>query len=242
MTSNRHNVGQKKSLTNSDVLKALRNLPKEQPFGQAEETETKELLLVVYKQLHRQFGKTTSSSQAHRAMITQLPSLVVIPSFDHDFPKFEKSPWLFWEGTVKKLPPYGSQPMKDRAAIFLTGAAQLASNIEDQLILRRFVAISAYHLFLQAFPRKDNIGSRIYTSNIKKFLALLGLPQEDADITTYGDIIRRGRRQKSFCLKLKNDDSFHNDSEDFPAINDRTGNQAVVDYGPLLFSGIPDSL
>ncbi|KAJ5115567.1 hypothetical protein N7526_011448 [Penicillium atrosanguineum] len=121
------------------------------------------------------------------------------------------------------------------------GAAQLDTNIEEQLIFRRFVAVSAYNLFRRVFPNSPE--SRVFTCNIAQFLVLTGLPTTDADIDKYGSIIRRGQRQMLICRKLKDDDPSSYSPQD-NLISDDTSEsmQDSDDYGLLFFSSIPDAL
>lgn len=231
-----------KSLTNGEVVEVLQTLPEDQPFGVLQGTETKDFFRQLYVPLRSLFNTTTSTSQASRAKICAISRLEVLPSLQARFYEFEKDPLEFWERNVKALPRYSNLDAEDRARNFLEGAAQLDSNIEEQLILRRFVAVSAYSLFRRVFP--NNPEDRVFNSNIEQFLTQMGLPNTEADTKKYGSIIRRGQRHKMICRKL----SDGNPSNKIPRSNlDSNESAESIDghnenYGPLFFSSILDAL
>jgi hypothetical protein len=124
----------------------------------------------------------------------------------------------FWERLIKPLPQYSDQLQENRVRIFLQGAAQLDSNIEEQRILRRFVAVSAYNLFRRTFPTSSH--TRILDKQLERFLVTEGLPSSEHTIC--GEIIRRGQRHTQFCQQLK--------------VGEEVG------FGTLFFASIPDTM
>ncbi|KAI9923423.1 hypothetical protein ASPWEDRAFT_304204 [Aspergillus wentii DTO 134E9] len=220
VTRERTSKSTQQPLTNGEVMNVLRKLPPTQPFGSFEKNEDREFFRKLYLPLRKAFTTTTSSSQTNCSRVCRIDQLEVLPSLQARFSEFEKDPLQFWENIAKTLPKYSGLETQNRARTFLEGAAQLEANIEEQRILRRFVALSAYNLFRRAFPMASN--DRVYDSNVKKFLTRVGLPKENYN--EYGDIIRRGQRHKGFCHRL------------------RDGSGDGEDYGALFFPSIPDTI
>lgn len=217
-SSSRSGQRESECLTNSEVVQILRSLPGDRPFGVLEEGETSEFLRQLYLPLRSLFSTTTTTSQANRARIEQINQLEVPSRLQVRFSSFETDPLEFWERLVKPLPQYSDQLREKRARIFLQGAAQLDSNIEEQRILRRLVAVSAYNLFRRTFPTSSH--SRVLEKQLERFLFMVELPSSEHKIC--GDIIRRGQRHTQFCQKLK--------------VGEEVG------FGSLFFASIPDTM
>lgn len=222
-------------LTNGEVINFLKTLPEARPFGVFNNEEEKpEIFRQLYLPLRSLFTRTTTSSRANCSKIEQISCLAVPDSLSRRFSRWLEDPLDFWETLLEALPRYSGRRAEDRARIFLEGAAHLDTQIDEQRILRRFVAVSAYRLFRRAILTSR---TRILNSNIKAFLALVGLPTSETDVENYGDIIRRGERHVSFCHRVEggDDDAPKNDDEEHLC-------GGANDYGPLFFSDIPDSM
>lgn len=165
-------------MTNSEVVQILRSLPRGRPFGDLEEGEPLEFLRRLYLPLHSLFSITTTTSQANRERIEQINHLEVPSRLQDQFSSFETDPLEFWERLIKPLPQYSDQLPENSARIFLQGAAQLDSNIEEQRILRRFVAVSTYNLFRRTFPTSSH--TRGLEKQLERFLFMLELPSSES--------------------------------------------------------------
>lgn len=193
--------------------------------------------LQLYLPLRQLFSKTTTISRANCARIQKINCLGVLQSLSDRFYLWHDDPLEFWERLVRKLPRYSDQKTEDRARIFLQGAAHLDAQIEDERILRRFVAVSAYRLFRRAFPTSQ---ARIVTKNVEQFLNLVRLPSSTNDIEIYAGILRRGQKHAFFCKKVEQS-QHSNEYTCSNNVNQHLDGEAD-DYGPLPFSAIPDSM
>lgn len=179
-------------LTNGEVIKVLKTLPDDQPFGALEEGQKPlEFLRQLYLPLRQLFSTTTRPSQANCSRIQQITrhDLKVPESLSSRFCQWRNNPLGFWERLVETLPRYSDQPAAHRARIFLEGADALNFQLDNGRILRRFMAVSAYSLLRRAAPASS---TDIRASHIAGFLEHIGLPQSKANIEKYGDILRRG--------------------------------------------------
>ncbi|CAI7643606.1 unnamed protein product [Penicillium palitans] len=227
--------------SNGDVIAVLKTLPKDHPFGVVDDKQKLEFLRQLYVPLRRLFNTTTTSSKANRDRVKSINHLEVLQTLRDRFPRFEENPFEFWESPIESLPRYSEQAERNRAKTFLEGAAQLDNNIDEQRILRRFVAVSAYKLFRRAIPTSE---SRVVTTSVKRFLIRAGLSISDDDVDKYGDIIRRGQRHTNFCQELAAGVLVHKsveavDISDGGVVNREEYNEI---YGPLFFPSIPDSI
>ncbi|PYI02924.1 hypothetical protein BO78DRAFT_432506 [Aspergillus sclerotiicarbonarius CBS 121057] len=231
-------------ITNGEVIQILQTFPDKQAFGDLKDDqrpEKLEFLRELYGPLRDLFGTTTTCSRANRTRITRIVSLEIPKSLHVRFPQFEKDPLEFWERLVENLPQYSKQNVGNRARTFLESAAQLDVIMDEQRILRRFVAVSVYRLFQRAIPTS---GARVLNKNVEQFLKNLNIPNTEEDINKYGDIIRRGQRHRPFCMDLKRgppsaDDEQCCDIEEGAVLGEEN---ATEDYGPLFFSSIPDTV
>jgi hypothetical protein len=229
-------------LSNGEVIAILKTLPEDRPFGVVDDKQKLEFLRQLYVPLRRLFNTTTTSSKANRDRVKNVNSLEVLQILHDRFPRFEENPFEFWESLIEPLPRYSEESERNRAKTFLEGAAQLDTNIDEQRILRRFVAVSAYKLFRRAIPTSE---SRVVTTSVKRFLLRAGIAiSENDDVDKYGDIIRRGQRHTNFCQGLAagvlvNKNMEANDISEDGMIEREEYNEI---YGPLFFSSIPDSM
>ena len=226
-------------LSYNQVIAALRNLPGEQAFGHVEDPQQLDFLRQIYRPLHKLFATSTTTSKVNYERVKNIQSFQIPQTLQCRFSQFENDPLEFWEMLLKPLPRYSDKAEEDRARFFLENAAHLEKNFEDQIILRRLVAVSSYKLFRRAIPTSDQ---RIMRPSVKKFLSHIGLSvsEDDAEIIeTFSEILHRGKRQKIFCeelaVEVSNDDSL----EDTRLNHDEDDNHI---YGPLFFSSIPDSM
>lgn len=222
-------------LTNREAIEFLGTLPQNHPFGVPENDEKREFLRRLYVPLRDLFSTSTTPSRANRTRVLGISRLEVLKSLAERFQDFETDPLDFWERLSKALPQY-AKPGANRAKIFLEGAVQLDTNIQEQLILQRFVSVASYKLFRRAIPAS---GTRIMPETLKGFLIHVGIcssESEDEDIHKYGDIIKRGRRQAHFCQELKDGQTTDGDTDERDSEGDNE------DYGPLFFSSIPDTM
>lgn len=217
--------------SNGDVISVLETLPKDRPFGVVDDNLKLEFLRQLYVPLRRLFGTTTSRSKANIHRVQSINQLEVLQKLRDRFPQFKKDPFEFWERSVEALPQYSGQGKLDRARTFLEGAVQLDTNIDEQRILQRFVAVSAYKLFRRAIPTSE---SRVLVTSVKRFLVHTGLSVSNCDIETYSNIIRRGQRYTNFCRQLA---AGHIGDGDL--VNGEEHNEI---YGTLFFLSIPDSM
>lgn len=233
-----------KRLTNGQVIEFLRTLPENHPFAVPENDEKRKFLRQLYVPLRDLFSTTTTSSRANRTRVLAISHLEVLKSLHARFPDFEADPLEFWERLTEALPQYSEDGADNRAKIFLESAVQLDTNIQEQLILQRFVSLAAYRLFQRAIPTS---GTRIMPETLKRFLIHVGIWSSDCgdqDLCKYGEIIKRGQRHERFCQILMASQST---DEDTPGNNARreTGVKWEYDnetYGPLFFSSIPDTM
>ncbi|KAJ5971809.1 uncharacterized protein N7479_001727 [Penicillium vulpinum] len=227
--------------SNGEVIAVLKTLPKDGPFAVADDTQKLEFLRQLYVPLRRLFGTTTTRSKANHDRVKSVDRLEVLPTLHDRFSRFEENPFEFWERLIEPLPRYSEQADRNRAKTFLEGAAQLDTNIDEQRILRRFVAVSAYKLFKRAIPSS---GSRVANKSVERFLTGVGLSISDNDVDKFGDIIRRGHRHTTFCQELAAGVLVHKNMEADDHSNSGLVNREEYNevYGPLFFSSIPDSI
>jgi hypothetical protein len=225
-----HKESRLERLTNGEAIEFLRTLPQNHPFGVLENDEKREFLRRLYVPLRDLFSTSTTPSRANRTRVLGISRLEVLKSLAERFQGFETDPLEFWERLSKALPQYAKHGAENRAKIFLEGAVQLDTNIQEQLILQRFVSVASYKLFRRAIPASD---TRIMPESLKRFLIHVGICSSESgheDIRKYGDIIKRGRRHAHFCQELKSGQT----------IDDSEGDNEA--YGPLFFSSIPDTM
>lgn len=118
------------------------------------------------------FSTSTTPSRANRTRVLGISRLEVLKSLAERFQDFETDPLDFWERLSKALPQYAKYGPENRAKIFLEGAVQLDTNIQEQLILQRFVSVASYKLFRRAIPASD---TRIMPESLKRFLIHVGI-------------------------------------------------------------------
>jgi hypothetical protein len=216
------------AVSNSEVIKFLEALPSEDDFGSVT-GENRDFLRRLYDPLHDIFKAARNTSRVNRDRIQAITELKIPQSLLDDFPNFIVDPLGFWERRQQDLPHYSKKTGLERTKLFLQMAIQLSNNIDEQIILRRFVATSTYKLFKRATWET----SRTTPDNIRQFLSASGIPvpddpDEQKDIVDkYVIIIRRGQRQEKICKEV--DDSKGDD------ISNRI-------YGPLFFDSIPDNM
>jgi hypothetical protein len=234
-----HRKKSPESLSYNEVIAALGDLPGEQTFGHVEDSQHLDFLRRIYRPLHKLFATSTTTSKVNCARVREIKSFQIPQTLQRRFARFEADPLEFWEMLVKPLTRYSDKAEEDRAKLFLENAAHLEKNIDEQMILRRLVAVSSYKLFRRAIPTSDQ---RIMKPSVRKFLSHVGLSisEDDVDtIKTFSDILHRGKRQKDFCEELtvenSNDDSLQ-------ATRPSSGEDDNHIYGPLFFSSIPDSM
>lgn len=133
--------------SNGEVIAILKTLPEDRPFGVVDDNQKLEFLRQLYVPLRRLFNTTTTTSKANRDRVKNVNHLEVLQTLRDRFPRFDEDPLEFWERLIETLPRPSERAERDRAKAFLKGATQLDTNIEEQLILRRFMAVSAYKLF-----------------------------------------------------------------------------------------------
>ncbi|KAJ6036010.1 hypothetical protein N7540_000289 [Penicillium herquei] len=233
MPTNRKNNSE--NLSYNEVIATLRTLPGEQVFGHVEDTQQLDFLRRIYRPLHKLFSTSSSISKVNCERVKNIKRLQIPQTLQDRFSQFERNPLEFWEMLIESLPRYSDKAEQHRAKLFLQSAAHLEKNFDEQMILRRLVAISSYKLFRRAIPTSDK---RIMKPSVKKFLSHVGLSFSEKDIETFSGILHRGQRQNNFCKELAaqaSDDKLEtarsNCSEDDNHI-----------YGPLFFSSIPDSM
>lgn len=231
-TSSIHKEGRLEQLTNGEAIEFLSTLPQNHPFGIPENDEKREFLRRLYFPLRDLFSTSTTSSRANRTRVLEISRFEVLESLAQRFRVFETDPLEFWERLSEALPQYDKHGAEKRAKTFLEGAVQLDTNIQEQLILQRFVSVAAYKLFRRAMPSS---GTRIMPESLRRFLMHVGICYsgscEGEDIDKYGDIIKRGRRYAHFCQRLVASQTIDEDREG--------DNEA---YGPLFFSSLPDTM
>ncbi|GLA78622.1 hypothetical protein AtubIFM55763_011636 [Aspergillus tubingensis] len=231
-TSSIHKEGRLEQLTNGEAIEFLSTLPQNHPFGIPENDEKREFLRRLYFPLRDLFSTSTTSSRANRTRVLEISRFEVLESLAQRFRVFETDPLEFWERLSEALPQYDKHGAEKRPKTFLEGAVQLDTNIQEQLILQRFVSVAAYKLFRRAMPSS---GTRIMPESLRRFLMHVGICYsgscEGEDIDKYGDIIKRGRRYAHFCQRLVASQTIDEDREG--------DNEA---YGPLFFSSLPDTM
>lgn len=94
------------------------------------------------------------------------------------FYSFEENPFEFCKNLVETLPQYSKNAERDRAKTLLVGAAQLDTNLDELLILERFVVVSAYKLFRRGIPTPE---SQVVKSSVKQSLIRVGFSMSDKD-------------------------------------------------------------
>lgn len=215
------------AVSNSEAIDFLRTLPGEDAFGSVT-GEKRDFLRRLYEPLHDIFKVCRNGSQANLNHVKTIRKLKIPQIFLDRFPKFVQEPLDFWERQVQDLPHYSKKSGLERTTVFLQAAIKLSNNIDEQIILRRFVATSAYELF----KRATSCSSRTTPDNIHKFLSAAGVPipvEPDAKkkvLEEYGSIISRGKRQEKICKCIAN----------------RGDNISNEIYGPLFYKSIPDNM
>ncbi|KAJ5956887.1 hypothetical protein N7501_011166 [Penicillium viridicatum] len=109
--------------SNAEVIAVLKTLPKDGPFAVADNQQKLEFLRQLYMPLRKLFSTTTTSSKANRDRVKSVDHLEVLPTLHDRFPRFEKTPFEFWERLIESLPRYSEQADRNRAKNFLEGAA-----------------------------------------------------------------------------------------------------------------------
>ncbi|KID96582.1 hypothetical protein MAJ_07518, partial [Metarhizium majus ARSEF 297] len=223
-------------LTNGAVAQTTKTLPPDEPFGQGGNPDW---LRQIYQQLHVVHG-SPPKRRVYRTTVTS-PSKDLEDLSSH-FQHWRQNPESFWETPSTSSTNYIHYIHKDkprRARLFLQSAVQLDSQITELRVLQRFVAVSAYELFLRIVPRARE---RISAKQMADFLIAIGLQAPSEDSKKYAALVRRGRDWVLFCSRLHEieshnirvgaaGDSSHAASFDSPGI-----------YGPLFACSIDDSI
>ncbi|KAL2695835.1 hypothetical protein AAEP93_003135 [Penicillium crustosum] len=214
--------------SNGEVIAVLKTLPQDGLFAVADDKQKREFLRQLYVPLRRLFSTTTTRSNANHDRVKSVDHLEVLPTLHDRFPRFEENPFEFWERLIESLPRYSEQTDRN-------------TNIDEQRILRRFVAVSTYKLFRRATPTSE---SRVVKTSVERFLTRAGLSISENDVDKFGDIIRRGQRHTTFCQKLAAGVLVHKNMEADGISDDGLVNREEYNeiYGPLFFSSIPDSI
>lgn len=227
-------------LTPAKAIQILQRLTQDESFARLD-AQNREIIRPLYDSLRKLFSTTTTVSQANRVRVLRLERLELVGSLQARFSQFEEDPLAFWNGLTLGLPQYGLEEPKIRAKSFLERAAQLESTVQEQLVLRRFVAVAAFKLFRRAIP---TVNHQIPKQALARFLDQVGISSSESNIEKYGYLLKRGQRIVRFCQELKagklrsthfGDDDMNNGCEGNRG--DDNGN-----YGPLFFLSLPDAM
>ncbi|KAF5120408.1 hypothetical protein E5D57_013762 [Metarhizium anisopliae] len=221
--------------TNGDIIKLLQALRAENEFGVLSEGEDEQILRQIYSPLKSRFCRTckgSKTSSVNYGKIQKIDCRKDLEKVSSNFARWQLNPLEFWERPVLEPLKY-SDVSNNRARYFVLSAAKLDSQITDQEILQRFVAIEIYALFKRV---SEEHSTYVTDDRVGFFLRRLGLPVSEEKVKTYGNIIRRGKKVVSFCKKLmqsERSDGFDGDeNEDIIAI----------DYGALFLPSLPNSM
>lgn len=231
------------ALTNGAVAQTTKILPPDEPFGQGGNPDW---LRQIYQQLHIVYG-SPPKRRVYRTTATS-PSKD-LEDLSSRFQHWRQNPESFWETPSTNSTNYIHYIHKEkprRAQLFLQSAVQLDSQVAELRVLQRFVAVSAYELFLRVVPRARK---RISAKQMADFLIEIGLEAPSEDSKKYAALVRRGRDWVLFCSRLHEiesdniqspppspsvgaaGDTLHAASFDSPGI-----------YGPLFVCSIDDSM
>lgn len=224
-------------LTNADINAITQKLPPNEPFGQGVNLS---LLRQICHQLQLKYGRS------RKPRVYKMTIIPLSKHFEHvscHFQTWCQNPKLFWERWTTTLKAYSHEQQADRARLFLEDAVHLDTEIEGLRILQRFVAVSAYKLFLRAVPEAKE---RISGKQITAFLTTIGIQAFHEEGEKYGDVVRRGRNWVLFCGQL--DALSRPESKCVGAADDGSltisgsspGSSDI--YGPLLASSVNDAM
>lgn len=176
----------------------------------------------IYETLRPQFTRNRNTSTTNSDKIKQMTG----DGLDNISSKFElwgQNPQSFWEAEAKTLPGYSSLNRNERLAGFITRAVCLEPEAEIQQVQRRFIALSAYELFIKVVPTSKKT---ITEASVRNFLGRITLlnPSTDETLKTCVAIIQRGQKCSALCRALS------------PPKAD------WIEYGILLDSELPDHL
>ncbi|KAM4066782.1 hypothetical protein HRG_012170 [Hirsutella rhossiliensis] len=217
-----------------------------------------ELLRRIYFRLQDLFKTSKTRSEANRDRIKAIQKCELDREIADRFPIWNRNPLEFWENSIEALPKYGQfpKPRKERLRIFYEGALQLKTQFKVQVIMWRFITVSAYRHFRRKYP-----GKIISKPKVRKFLTYLGLLVSGDSVQRFANLLLSGQRRKRFCQELQaagqkaGNDTAYGGQEggnssvaggrgDNPS-NTNMGNaksSAEVDYGPLFLHSIPDNM
>ncbi|KFG83191.1 hypothetical protein MANI_002901 [Metarhizium anisopliae] len=231
------------ALTNGAVAQTTKILPPDEPFGQGGNPDW---LRQIYQQLHIVYG-SPPKRRVYRTTATS-PSKD-LEDLSSRFQHWRQNPESSWETPSTSSANYIHYIHKDkprRAQLFLQSAVQLDSQITELRVLQRFVAVSAYELFLRIVPRARE---RISAKQMADFLIAISLQAPSEDSKKYAALVRRGRDWVLFCSRLHEIESHNIQSPPLSPSVSAAGDAlhaASFDspgiYGPLFVCSIDDSI
>ncbi|QGA17625.1 hypothetical protein EYB26_005300 [Talaromyces marneffei] len=217
-------------LSNRQVIEKLKTLPGNEPFGSVGESDkvTRKFLETLYDPLKKLFAKAPSNSS--RANARQIQKIEEIKISQRDrFSEYRENIPAFWENDVKNIH-YFDEEDESKVKAFLKSACRLNKNVTELLILRRFVDLATYKLYRRIFPE-----ALVWEEKVREFLKLAHISDpDDSEVADFCDIIRRGKRERDFCIELAR--KTNTDDED----ESEEENNSI--YGPLFVDHIPDAI